>query len=484
MKTTKRKTKIAFIVDHRLVFEPLGIMQLSAIVKKEGFEVKMFEKNRRLSSRIKEYRPHIFCYSVITSSQESYFKLNTFLKKSFPEVYSIFGGPFPTYNQDFFEAHSDIDALCIGEGDYALLDFLKKYEAGDDFYHADNFYTRHEGKIIKNNIKNLVENLDELPSVDRDVAYEENDFLKENPVKRFYVSRGCTFSCNYCFHHSFKALYHNKGTMFRERSAEHVVSEIAEVREQYHLECIKFVDDMLSSHFLKNFLPLYKQRISLPFSCHMNPKMIVNNPELVTLMKEAGCFLVSLGIESGNDYIRNSILNRDMDRNDIIEACKILKRNKIAIMTLNMLGNPSETFQMSLETLDFNMNLGVDFAGCSLLQPYKGTKLYEHAVVNGYLVDASIQGDLYYNDSPILFKPAREKKLVVNLQKFFSFICRNKLFYSIITKGVIRVPTNVLFSVFNRAYEFFVLWKIYPNRFSIRLLLRFVRNYFSFFQKA
>ena len=479
-----KNTRIGFVVDHRLVFEPLGIMQLSAILKNAGYTVRLFEKSSDIIAKIGAYQPHILCYSVITSSEQSYFDLNARLKSYFPSIISIFGGPYPTFNQDFFEDRLDIDALCVGEGDHALLDFVTAFEKKSDFYHTQNFHVRHNGAVIKNKMGNLVEDLDALPAVDRELIYGENVFLRNNSVKRFYVSRGCAFDCSFCFNHAYKALYQGKGHMCRERSVESVLSEIGHVKEKYLLECVKFIDDMISPRFWREFLPSYKKRIGLPFSCLMRPNIIASHPDIAALMKEAGCLYVAMGIESANDYIRNVILERNIERSDIEKAVSVLKGHNIGIMTLNMVGNPEETFAMALETLDMNRALRVDFAGCALFQPYKGTRLYDYALTKGYIDKTNTQGASLFNTSLLRFASLKEKRMIENLQKFFTFVCRNPSFCSFVVRALLPLPSNIFFNVFNRMYEYYVLSKMYKLRFSLRHLFRFVKNYLTFFQKA
>ncbi|MDD5439558.1 MAG: radical SAM protein [Candidatus Omnitrophica bacterium] len=480
----EQKTKIAFIADHQFAFEPLGIMLLAGILKKNGYSVKLFEQNGRMISGLKAYRPAILCYSLVTGFEQSYIALNKRLKTLFPEAVAVFGGPYPTYNQDFFTPFSDVDAICIGEGDYALPDLVSKVEAGHDYSAVENFYVKKGGSIVKNKLRDLVDDLDALPFPDRAVMYEANRNLLENPVKRFYVSRGCAFDCSYCFNHSYKILYADKGRLYRHRSAENVVREIETVKGNYPLESLKFVDDMLSPAFLRTFLPLYEKRVRLPFSCHMRPDVLARTPGLAEMLRSAGCVYIAIGIESASDSMRREILNRHIEREDIKAACDALKKNKIKVMTLNMVGNPGETFDEALATLKLNMELGVDHAACTLLQPYKGTKIYDLAAGRGYIDDKKNQGGFYYDGSPIKFRTPREKMQIMNLRIFFNLITRNKRLYRFLVPVIKTMPHLRIGELFNRLYEFYSVSKLYPVNFTLAVRLRSLMNWTAFFKKV
>ncbi len=141
-------------------------------------------------------------------------------------------------------------------------------------------------------------------------------------------------------------------------------------------------------------------------------------------MRNAGCYIAYFGIESGNDYIRNQILGKNIDRQQIIDTAKMLRKNGIKIGTFNMVGMPGETFENAWETVRLNQIIHSDYPWCSIIQPYPGTELEAYArqtgvLSPGYGVDSLSQS--YFNDT-VLQNPDSEALVV--LQKLFYLAVR------------------------------------------------------------
>ena len=180
-----------------------------------------------------------------------------------------------------------------------------KLESGAHITDIKNFWIKDNGLVHKNNVRPLIQNLDDLPFPDRELLYGKDTYLRESKIKRFLSNRGCPFNCTYCFNRAYKEIY--KGDkIIRWRSVENLISEINEVKSRYPLELVRFIDDVFilpPVTWLEKFARLYKKEINLPFVCNLQVKIVTEDK--IRLLKEAGCTAVYMAIEAGNDSMRN-----------------------------------------------------------------------------------------------------------------------------------------------------------------------------------
>lgn len=464
--------KIIFIIND-FVIDPLGIMYLSAALKNAGHEVSIiktvyrdYEKNALTNEKhsttevilneeaiirsVQKENPDIVAYSTTTGMHQYYIRINKRIKESM-SVFSIFGGPHPTFFPEFI--HEDgIDAVCIGEADHVFVEFVNKKSAGLDFASTENFWIKdNKGNVKKNKLRPLIDNLDSLPYPDRELIYKFESSFK-NPIKNFIIGRGCPYDCTYCFNHAYYQLYAGKGRRVRLRSPENVISEIQLVMHSAPLNIVYFQDDIfiLSHTWLQKFLPLYISEIKLPYHCHLRADLVTE--KLLIMLKEFGCLSVTLALESGNDNIRNNLLKRKMSKEQIYAACSLLKRYKIHFRTENMVGLPGESISEVLETLRMNIRCKPDIGWASLYQPYPKTHLGTKCQEMG-LYDGSFQAirPSFFEKSIL---PLKGKRKIENMQKFFSLIVEFPFLLPVVLL-LINLPSN---KIFNKMYKF---WKEY-----------------------
>ena len=217
--------KVAFIEPAIANVEPLGIGYLIQMLVNEGHTVKYFESPRtNFIKRLKEFNPDILAYSITTGKHRLCRELNNIIRKEIKAI-SLFGGPHCTFNPEFIESSSLIDGICRGEGEFAILDLLKKIENNKDYTKTDNWWLRINGKIYKNPVRYKIENLDSLPFPNREIIYAENKGLSKTPIKRIIASRGCPFNCSYCFNRIYNFIYKEKGKIHYHRSTSNIIED-------------------------------------------------------------------------------------------------------------------------------------------------------------------------------------------------------------------------------------------------------------------
>jgi radical SAM superfamily enzyme YgiQ (UPF0313 family) len=148
---------------------------------------------------------------------------------------------------------------------------------------------------------------------------------------------------------------------------------------------VYFQDDtfILNRHWLLQFLDEYRRSVRLPLYCTVRADLVTE--EIALALKEAGCYRVSFGVESGAEKIRNEVLQKKISDNDIKRTAKILKKAGLTFQTTNMMGLPGETLDDAIQTLKLNIEIGADVAWTSIYQPYPGTELGEKTFKDGYI---------------------------------------------------------------------------------------------------
>lgn len=437
----------------------MGVLYLAAVLRRAGHEVALALAGRKdFWTRARDFSPDVLAYSVTTGHHKFYLDLNRRLKAALAgRPLAVFGGPHATFFPEIIEEEG-VDAVCRGEGEEAFAEFVTALGRGEDYARVANFWVKRDGEVFKNDLRPLVEDLDTLPFPARDLLYDYDRYMREVPLKHFFPLRGCPYLCTYCFNHKFNTLYRGKGEIIRKRSPENVIAEIKEVRARYPLKFVRFLSDnfTIDREWLRAFADLYSREVALPFNCHVRANLI--NARVAADLARAGCVSVLLGVEAGDDHLRNAVLKRNMSRETIIAACRYLREAGVNVYTQNILALPGETFDQALQTLALNQQCRPAFAWASLFMPYPRTELAEYAVAHGYF-----HGDYdrvlhtFHRDSVLNFPSERDRRRFTNLHKLFGVMVE--------WPGLARWAGRLCDVPPNFFYNFiFKLWYGYTNR--------------------
>jgi anaerobic magnesium-protoporphyrin IX monomethyl ester cyclase len=446
-----------FLFIQKNSFPAAGPMIISALLKKNGFEVDLIlyaEEKKHLMREIAKASPDVVGIPCFTGQQEWAVRLCRKIKKRFPGIITLLGGPHPTYYPDII-SEPGVDIIARGEAEYAMLKLMQKLQNKESIDGIKNLWIKKGGAVIKNEMDCLPENLDDLPLPDREIYYKYK-FLRRVTVKQFLSGRGCPFQCTFCANNILKKIYHGKGKFVRRRSPKGVVEEILDVKKRYGLKTVSFTDDVFITdlEWLKRFLPLYKKKVGLPFMCNVTANLVTE--EIASLLKENCCYGVSMGIESGDEEIRYKVMKKFISNKQIIESARLIKKYKLSLKTFNILCLPGETIGKALGTMELNARIKSDFAACTLLQTFPDYDITDYAKENGFLpADFNIK-DVSTNlrlGSPIILK---DKNQFINLQKLFFLGVRLPWTIPLI-KRIIKLPPNLIFNFVGKfTYGFFM----------------------------
>jgi radical SAM superfamily enzyme YgiQ (UPF0313 family) len=432
----------------------MAVMGLSSVLNAHGFETEVIiiEGEPNYADRIKrEIKPDIIGYSAATVDIKMLTGVNHTLKKHY-KFLSIFGGPHPTYFPELIEEDPDIDAICIGEGEQALVQLAQDLAAGLEIVNIPNLHVRHNGIIIKNEVGPLIEDLDSLPFMNKHLydRYFHNPYLLENVPIRFLSSRGCPYKCTYCFNHKFYQLYGIKGNQVRKRSVRSLIEEIKGVKQDFHIPMVSFVDDIfcISKKWVREFAPIYRNEVGLPYSINTRPNTITE--EIAALLSMSGCYYVTFSIETGDEFLRNKVLKRNISEEGIITAANLLHQHHIFFATGNMLGIPGETMATLWKTVEINQKCAPHYPWASLFQPFPKLELTEFAIYHGYFNgDFGAIGNDQFTDSPLLLQ---DKKLIVRFHKFFALLVRYPVLAPLVNL-LIKLPLDNVYNWIFKKYK-------------------------------
>ncbi len=372
--------KVLFI--HKTFFtEPLGIMYISACLKKRGHETDFFDIGLEdgVEDYVRETRPDIIGYSVMTGPHAEMFRLNASLKK-IHRFFSVFGGPHPTYFPESVGSDG-ADAICRGEAEEAMAELADTMEAGKDPSAVPNFWVKSGGRIHRNDVRRLNEDLDSLPFPDRDLLARYPQYSRLAAML-LLTARGCPFNCSYCYNKALGELYRGKGKKLRRRSVGNVMDEVRAILSRGGVRIIHISDDtfVIDEAWLAEFANLYEP-MAVPVTCYARPEFLTDR--IAALLARIKCTGVHIGLETADEAMRTELLHRRQDNSLFADVSATLRRHGVPLVTQNMIGLPGERISGAFDTLRLNASIRPAFAAVSIFQPYPGTELARKAAEMG-----------------------------------------------------------------------------------------------------
>ena len=402
--------KVLFIYPDLFEFIPgfpgtyyVGVGSLAAVVKRAGHEaslihlVEPWKERAEFLQRVEAEKPDLVAFSSTTLQFSLVRQMAGWLHESGAKIPTLCGGVHPTISPEEAIATTGLDFICRGEGEGALVELCQRLARQEDPSSIRNLWVKGKGGITRNGLRPL-QDLDALPYPDREIfPHYRNLWWERNGTAAVMASRGCPFDCNYCCNKILRQVHPEGAKSARFRSPAGVIGEIREIRERFpFVQSLNFDDDILflRKDWSAEFLGRYRKEVGLPFYCNVRPGRL--DPELVREMRESGCREVRLGLESGNDRVRNQVLNRHISREQIAEAVSLFRSHGIHVRTFNMVGIPDEHPRDVLDTIKMNAQLGVPDPQVTIFYPFPGTELHEVCRKNGFLTDRPLV-DYYYD---------------------------------------------------------------------------------------
>jgi len=378
-----------------------GISCISSVLKAGGHQTKLvvagannpWHKSFSLINKtIAEFTPRLICFSPVVSQYNFIKKVAASLKAEWPDIFLIAGGVHATLNpSEVIEA--SFDALCVGEGEYPLLELCAQLEAGQTPHKIPNLWIKSpDGGIEKNQPRSFIKDLDSLPFPDREMW---RPWIKEQPGAELAVllGRGCPYNCTYCCNHVLKKVTDGKYVRFR--SPENIIKEIAAVHAEFFDKSKMYFEVesiALDKEWLFEFcrqLEVFNATIdnSISYGCNFRISPQSKDEKIFSALKKANFNKINIGLESGSERVRKEVLNRNYSNEDFLDVVGMARKAGFSVFVFNIIGLPKETYDDYLQTVSLNRQCQPDMHYTGIFFPYPGTKLHELCVSEGFLND-------------------------------------------------------------------------------------------------
>ncbi|MBF0108286.1 MAG: B12-binding domain-containing radical SAM protein [Magnetococcales bacterium] len=461
--------KVLFVVADLSFGEPLGIMALSAICKRSGHTVHMMALNNHdIVASLDGFQPDIVGYSTMSPDAQFFadndVKVREWSVCTGKKIVRVMGGAHPTFFPEVMD-QLRLDAVCQGEGDWAILRIIEAVASGKSLDGIPNLITPTQRTLIKE----VVDDLDSLPFPDRRIFFETDPELIHSGMRSFMTQKGCPFKCTYCFNHLYNNMFKGEGrNLFRRRSVESVLSEIKHVCQEYpEVRFIRFQDDSFvwkrDDPWLVEFAERYSKEIGIPFYCLIRADVITER--VAALLAQAGCWSVGMSLEAGNERLRDVVLKREMSDEKVREGFAIARKHGLHITSNTILGIPGTTLDEDFQSVMMARSLKATTNQFTIFAPYPRTELTEYAQSLGVLDKEYNFSELSpYGTSMLNSYTDREKVIQRNLCFLGPLICRAPAFLVPILKRMTYINLPRFYSFFGTIYIAYILSsRIFPG---------------------
>jgi anaerobic magnesium-protoporphyrin IX monomethyl ester cyclase len=409
------------------IWPPISLATIGALLENDEHIVKVNDcsaeaiTHSALKNIIYDFSPYIIIWSSGTPSIQSDLELSSFIKALNSSIKTAtFGTHVTVLAQDCLQEHPDLDFIIRNEPEYTIRELVFALEKNRGYRTINGLsYRDSDNHISHNPDRAFIENLNELPMP---AWHLVNLDCYRMPLKghRFIIVsplRGCPYECTFC---TTQTYYGNK---VRKRSPERVVQEIEYNIENYNIKNFFFWADTftLDKKYVKNLCRLIMDK-ELNISWVCNSRVDTVDEEMLKHMADAGCWMISYGIESGCQKVLD-ICKKKITVEQTIRAVELTEKVGIKTVGHFIIGLPGETIETAQETINFAHSLPLDFAQFYSAVPFPGSKLYEMAKQNQW-----IQNNNWgkFNQTKVIMnlpdlKPLDADKLIKKAYKSFYY---------------------------------------------------------------
>ena len=404
---------------------PLGMALIMTILHNEGHEIKLFDTSflrgenvdnivRQKSGfvpttdisnlyesytddeidgilrlKIKFFSPDVVITSIVEDNYRYATHLLKIVKSVDKNIITVAGGSTPTVVPKIVMENPYIDYVIQGEGEEAIVELCDALQHGEYVGYIQNLWWRDSQGNIWNNFVRPFIDMNKLP-IQNLSFWDNRHFMKPYAGKVYksgYVelSRGCMNKCTYCINHTLQSCLSEAGKYCRRKSVSKLIEEVKVYKSQYGIERIFFTDDnflFMPTRILEEFVEVWKE-VGLPYWINTTAETI-NNTRL-DFLKESGCDGISIGVESGSEWLRTNILNRKTKNSTIIDTFELIHKYGIRTSSNIMMGFPGESEYNLFESISLLKTIEPKAMDVSFVTPYMGTVIHKLATKLGMI---------------------------------------------------------------------------------------------------
>ncbi len=377
---------------------PTEFGALAAWLKPLGHDVRVLVINkarriREIRRELDRFQPDVVGFTGI-SAQFPYVKRCIELTRSWrPDIPIIAGGKHATLCPEDYLALPQVDAVCVGEGERSFQEYLEALAAGRGPEGIPGWWYRRDGRIVPGPRREFIEDHDSIPYMDRTIVDYQRCIDANSQTVMTIMSRGCLWDCTFCSNARLRA--RGVGKYVRNRSVENLLGDIEQLSRRYRFSYLYFRDDTFTwdREWTVEWCREYPKHFRYPFEILTRADCL--DEELLRLLADAGCANIWLGLDSGNQHIRENVLRKKVSLEEMIRITDAMLDVGITPTITNMVGLPYETWDTYRETVEANRRIHSRVVAISqgtgtgpkvfTFSPFPGTELYELCEREGWL---------------------------------------------------------------------------------------------------
>ncbi len=396
----------------------LGIGYMAAVLEKEGYDVIIIDKSIShretdiLTDEILAQKPDVVGFYCISETFNTVIEILRGIKEKSPSIVTMIGGPHVYGMPEQGMSFDWVDYSIWGEAEISFLKLLDCNFNPEALPSIAGLIYRENGKIKVNSMA-LVADLDKLPLPARhlypplDIYRPSILAYKRLPATGIITSRGCAHKCVFC--HSGKGRF---GLRFH--SADYVLDEIRHLKRDFGINELIFFDDTFlinQKRALSICEGMIRENLNISWSC--NARVNNLNKELLKVLKRAGCWLIQLGVESGNRDVLKGI-KKGITLEQVEKACRLAYDEGFEVKAFFILGHPNETEETLNDTIKFMTKLPIHYASINYMTPLPGTELWDVAEQYGTVDKEKLEKINYLSDKPAFIPFGLTEEILAN----------------------------------------------------------------------
>ena len=399
------------------VFPPLSLAYVAGTLRNKRINLDLIDGNA-LELKLKDLKELLldkkYKILIINSSHSSFksdIEISGHIKKILPKINIMFYGVYPTACWEKVIRNKIVSFVVIGEPELTVLELVKNILNKKKGYKAiKGIVFKRGNKFIKNQDRELMKNLDELPYPARDllsIKKYNHPLFKPNSIT-LRTSRGCIYNCLFC---GTKIINKRR---WRAHSPERVVNEIKHIIESHNIKNFFLEDEQffLDKERVKNICKkIINEKIKIKWAAMARTNLI--NNELLKIIKKAGCYRIDLGVESLNNLTLKNI-RKGINKKQIIDAIKKVKKAGLEVGVILMVGLPGDNANSIRQSIKIFKKNKVDCLIIHTAAPYQGTDFYDLCKKKKWIINEDLNN--YGTSCSVLSYPNFTKEEIENTQ--------------------------------------------------------------------
>lgn len=446
------------------VYPPVGILSMSAGLKKAGHHVSFIDADvnrltrHELLDEIRKDLPDLIGISLNVSQVKHSVAIIDALQTHIPDIPIVLGGPYISgVREGIFADFPTLQFAVVNEGEEAIVDFVDFLRGEKTIGDITNLMYKKDGEIILN-ARSRIKDLDALPLPDYSLVsahlhnYPAVPPTMGSPSVAIMCTQGCPYKCSFC---SSPVSWNRKVTF---RKTDSVIKEILHLRELIDVREVYFQDDTLNAR-PKWLIDLCDKIIEhglhkeVFFKCALRVNKNLVSMDILKKLKEANFCVALFGVESGNQEMLHK-MHKNITIGEIKRAFRLTRKAGLSTTAAFMIGNDGETKKTIQDSFNLMKKIKPDYVGFSIASPFPGSELHRIATEKGHITcsdfkqyqfgDTILRTEELDTEDLIYYQGVASSKYYKMKQSFaYRFVSRKNLFNKMVGEGFfLREPLN------------------------------------------